>query len=194
VLSHDFVDFEAGGMADTDKPFILSLIVFALYYHAKYAGRYRQPVLVVVEEAHQVAFNVREKYSAEAVNLTEDVWGKLAAEGRAYNLYGLFIVQYLSRLNPMVLANLMSVVAFRLNLQTQRDQDIYTIVYQLGKDPERFSNEYARFLERLPIGYAATIKKRVKEFFKAEPILVKFDLFEPPEVADEELAGLVTSH
>ena len=187
VLGHDFVDFEAGGMADTDKPFLLSLIVFALYYHAKYTGRYRQPVLVVVEEAHQVAFNVREKYSAEAVNLTEDVWGKLAAEGRAYNLYGLFIVQYPSRLNPMVLANLMSVIAFRLNLETYRDRDVSTIVRQLGKDPERFGNEYARFLERLPIGYALTIKKRVKEFFKAEPTLVKFDLFEPPEVTEEEL-------
>jgi len=192
VLGHDFVDFEAGGMADTDKPFLLSLIVFALYYHAKYTGRYRQPVLVVVEEAHQVAFNLREKYSAEAVNLTEDVWGKLAAEGRAYNLYGLFIVQYPSRLNPMVLANLMSVIAFRLNLETYRDRDVSTIVRQLGKDPERFGNEYARFLERLPIGYALTIKKRVKEFFKAEPVLVKFDLFEPPEATEKEILSATT--
>ena len=192
VLRNDFVDFEAGGMADTDKPFILSLIVFAPYYHAKYNGpSYRRPVLVVVEEAHQVAFNVREKYSAEAVNLTEDVWGKLAAEGRAYNLYGLFVVQYPSRLNPMVLANLMSVIAFRLNLETYRDRDVSTVVRQLGKDPERFGNEYARFLERLPVGYAATIKKRVKEFFRAEPVLVKFDLFEPPEVQDRDVVALL---
>ena len=144
----------------------------------------------MVEEAHQVAFNVREKHSAEAVNMTEDVWGKLTAEGRAYNLYGAFIVQYPSRLNPMILANLMNVAAFRLNLQTQRDQDVYAIVHQLGKDPHRFGNEYARFLEKLPVGYAATIKKRVREFFKAEPVLVRFDYFEPPDVRDEEIAAL----
>jgi len=94
--------------------------------------------------------------------------------------YGLFIVQYPLRLNPMILANLMSVISFRLNLETYRDRDVSTIVRQLGKDPERFGNEYAIFLERLPIGYAVTVKKRVKELFKAEPILVKFDYFEPP--------------
>ncbi|RLE62523.1 MAG: hypothetical protein DRJ38_09510 [Thermoprotei archaeon] len=181
VLKNDFVDFEAGGMADTDKPFILSLIVFALYYHAKHNGPYFTPILVVVEEAHQVAFDVKKKYSAEAVNITEDVWGKLAAEGRAYNLYGAFIVQYPGRLNPMVLANLMNIVAFRLNLQAPGSdkQDVYTIVYLLGKDPARFANEYARFLQKLPVGYCITVKKKVKELFQAEPILVKADLFEP---------------
>jgi hypothetical protein len=43
----------------------------------------------------------------------------------------------------------------------------------------RFSNEYARFMSRLPIGYGVAIKKRVKEFFRAEPSLVKFDHYEP---------------
>ena len=178
VLGNSFVDFEAGGMSDTDKPFILSLIVFALYYYAKHNGPYGRPVLLVVEEAHQVAFNVREKPSAEAVNITEDIWGKLAAEGRAFNLYGVFIVQYPSRLNPMILANLMATITFRLNLQTVKDQDVFTIVYQLGKDPQRFGNEYARFLERLPVGHAIAVKKRTKEFFKTEPVLVKFDYLE----------------
>ena len=181
VLENDFIDFEAGGMADTDKPFILSLIVFALYYYAKHNGPYRTPILVVIEEAHQVAFDVKKKYSAEAVNITEDVWGKLAAEGRAYNLYGAFIVQYPSRLNPMVLANLMNVVAFRLNLQAPGSdrQDVFTIVYLLGKDPVRFANEYARFLQKMPPGNCITVKKKVRDFFEAEPVLVKADLFEP---------------
>ena len=56
VMQSDFVDFEAGGMADTDKPFILSLIVFSLYYYAKYNGPFSKPVIVVVEEAHLLSF------------------------------------------------------------------------------------------------------------------------------------------
>ena len=103
----------------------------------------------------------------------------MAAMGRAYNVYCIFIVQYPSRLNPMVLANLFSVISFRPNLNTQDARDISTIVWLFGKDPERFSNEYARFMARLPIGYGIAIKKRIKEFFKAEPVLVKFDHYEP---------------
>jgi len=61
----------------------------------------------------------------------------------------------------MVLANLMNIVAFRLNLQAPGSdkQDVYTIVYLLGKDPARFANEYARFLQKLLVGYCITVKK-----------------------------------
>lgn len=178
VLQNDFTDFEAYGLSETDKPFILSLIVFALYYRAVYSGAYERPLFIVVEEAHRVAFKYAE-HSSEAIHLTEDAWGQLAAMGRAYNVYCVFVVQYPSRLNPMVLANLFSVISFRLNLNTGDSQDISTMVWLFGKDPVRFSNEYARFMSRLPIGYGVAIKKRVKEFFRAEPSLVKFDRYEP---------------
>jgi len=178
VLQNDFTDFEAHGLSETDKPFILSLIVFALYYRAVYGGAYERPLFIVVEEAHRVAFKYAE-HSSEAIHLTEDAWGQLAAMGRAYNVYCVFVVQYPSRLNNMVLANLFSVISFRLNSNTADAQDISTIVWLFGKDPARFSNEYARFMARLPIGYGVAIKKRVKEFFRAEPALVKFDHYEP---------------
>ncbi|RLE89074.1 MAG: hypothetical protein DRN04_16705 [Thermoprotei archaeon] len=194
VYRNVYTDLEAKVMDSTDKPFLLSLIAFAVYLHAAYTSPYPWPVVLVMEEAPQSIPDVSGKFVTRELGLRQDVWADIAQLGRRYNVYVLAITQKPACLHKMILGNVRHVWIFQLNLVKGREEnmeDVYIAAQLMGKDPERFHNEYARFVTRLPTGHCIYVNKRASEFFQVEPILVKCDLFEPPEVKNSEIASLV---
>ena len=168
---------EAGEMADVHKPFILGLLALSAFYYRKFNGPSEVPELIVIEEAHQVAFDPTVKEIARELNITESVFDKMAAESAGFNQYLVFIAQHPATLSNGVLKNLGLIVVFKLIAEDVRHRDIQLVKDMLVRGTERAYIEVARFITRLPVGWSIVRKCRSFELVEQEPVLVKWDLF-----------------
>ncbi|RLF22526.1 MAG: hypothetical protein DRN15_08800 [Thermoprotei archaeon] len=168
---------EAGEMADVHKPFILGLLALSAFYYRKFNGPSEVPELIVIEEAHQVAFDPTVKEIARELNITESVFDKMAAESAGFNQYLVFIAQHPATLSNGVLKNLGLIVVFKLIAEDAKHRDIQLVKDMLVRGTEKAYVEVARFITRLPVGWSIVRKCRSYELMEQEPVLVKWDLF-----------------
>ncbi|RLE85352.1 MAG: hypothetical protein DRJ67_09010 [Thermoprotei archaeon] len=190
VLAGDkVVVLEAGDMSDVHKPFLLGLLAVWDFLYRKFNGPAEPPELLVLEEAHQVAFDVSRKEIAKQLNITESIFDKMAAEAAGYNLYLVFIVQSPSVLSDGVRKNVGLLVTFKLVSETSDRPDVSMITDMLARDSRLDHREVKRFVTRLPIGWGIVRKMRTFDLIETEPVLVKFDLFRVPNVRDEDLVS-----
>jgi len=188
ILAGDkVVVIEAGDMSDVHKPFLLGLLAVWDFLYRKFNGPAESPELLVLEEAHQVAFDISRKEIAKQLNIVEGIFDKMAAEAAGYNLYLVFIAQSPAMLSDGVRKNVGLLVTFKLVSETSDRPDVSMITDMLARDSRLDHREVKRFVTRLPIGWGIVRKMRTFDLIETEPVLVKFDLFRVPPIRDEEL-------
>jgi len=128
---------EAGEIADIHKPFILGLLALSAFYYRKFNGPSEVPELIVIEEAHQVAFDPTVKEIARGLNITESVFDKMVAEGAGFNQYLIFIAQHPATLSNGVLKNSGLIVVFKLIAEDAKHKDIQLVKDMLVRSTER---------------------------------------------------------
>ena len=168
---------EAGEMADVHKPFLMGLLALSAFYYRKFTGTGLVPEFIVLEEAHQVAFDPTVKEIARMLNITESVFDKMAAESAGYNQFLIFIAQHPATLSNGVLKNLGLVVVFKLTAEDRRHRDVSLVKDMLVRGTERAYIEVYRFISRLPVGWSVVRKCRSYELIEQEPVVVRWDLF-----------------
>ena len=171
------VVIEAGDMSDVHKPFLLGLLATWNFLYRKFNDPADPPELLVLEEAHQVAFDLSRKDIARQLNITESIFDKMAAEAAGYNLYLVFVSQSPSVLSEGVRKNVGLLVTFKLVSDTSDRPDVSMITNMLARDSRLDHREVKRFITRLPIGWGIVRKMRTFDLLETEPVLVKFDLF-----------------
>jgi len=174
---------EAGELADIHKPFLLGLLAIACFYYRKFNGASDIPELIVMEEAHQIAFDVTKSQIAGMLNITEGIFDRIASESAEYNQYLVMIAQYPSILGDGVRKNTGLLVTFKLVLGYRYREDLTMIVRMLARDSKMDHGEVLRFLARLPIGWSTVRKMRTFDLIETEPVLVKWGYLEirPPK-------------
>ncbi len=181
LQDYDVVDIECAAVDDVDKPFIVGLIAFQLYYTCSVNRRpLTVPTLLVVEEAHRVVKSVP-AVKGESDIVLEDIWGEITAMARAYNLYLMFIIQTLKPLSPLVLSNIRILVVHALQLP----EDI-EYVAKLLSGTDQVEN-IAKFIPYLPVGYAiikVVSGKAEEPRLVVEPVSLR-------DVSDQELEALL---
>ena len=178
---------EAGELADVHKPFLLGTLAIASFLYRKFNGPSERPEFIVIEEAHQIAFDVAKKDVARMLNVTENIFDKMAAESAGFNQYLVMIAQYPSVLGNGVLKNTGLLVSFKLIAETDDYPDVSMVTEMLARDSRLDHREVKRFLTRLPIGWSVVRKMRTSNLIDTEPVLVKWDVYPVPSPTDEEL-------
>jgi len=168
---------EAGEIADVHKPFLLGLLALSAFYYRKFSGLAINPELIVIKEAHQVAFDPTTKDIARQLNITESVFDKMVAESAGYNQYLVFIAQHPSTLSNGVLKNLGLVIVFKLIAENRFHRDIQLVKDMICRGTDRAYIEVARLISRLPIGWSIVRKCRSYELLEQEPVIIKWDVF-----------------
>ena len=182
---YDVIDIECAPMSDIDKPFIIGLMTFQLYYYASINRRpYIRKTLFVIEEAHRIVKSSPVVRGEEVE--TFGPWGKVTAMARAYNLYLMFIIQTLKMLSPLVLSNLRILIVHALQLP----DDVNYCAKLLSGISTTSIDEIARYIPYQPIGHAII---KIVSGKLDEPRLVKIEPITLRDVPDEEIEKYVIS-
>ena len=181
------VVIEAGELADIHKPFLLGLLAIACFYYRKFNGASDIPELIVMEEAHQIAFDVTKSQIAGMLNITEGIFDRIASESAGYNQYLVMIAQYPSILGDGVRKNTGLLVTFKLVSEYRYREDLTMTVGMLARDSKMDHREVWRFLTRLPIGWSVVRKMHTFDLIETEPVLIKWDYLEVKPPSDSEL-------
>ena len=184
---------EAGELADIHKPFLLGLLAIACFYYRKFNGPSDIPEIIVLEEAHQIAFDISKSRIAGMLNITEGVFDKMAAESAGYNQYLVFIAQYPTILGDGVRKNCGFLVVFKLLSETRFKPDVSMTTDMLARDSSLDHREVKRFITRLPIGWSIVRKMRTLNLIDTEPVLVKWDFMDAKPPSDEDVRKLLSN-
>ena len=187
LLKSGVTIIEAGELADIHKPFLLGLLAISSFFYRKFNYPSEIPELIVMEEAHQIAFDVSQNGTARMLNITEGIFDKIASESAGYNQYLVMIAQYPSILGDGVRKNTGLLVTFKLVSEAFRREDVTRITEMLARDSRLDHRNVKRFLTRLPIGWSIVRKMRTYDLIDTEPVLVKWDLLKVKPPSDEEL-------
>ena len=85
---------EVGELADIHKPFLLGLLAIAYFLYRKFNEASGIPELIVLEGAHQIAFDIKRSQMAGMLNITENIFDRIASESAGYNQYLVMVAQY----------------------------------------------------------------------------------------------------
>jgi|GEM_PF-947451 len=185
---------EAGELADIHKPFLLGLLAIACFLYRKFNGASSIPELIVLEEAHQIAFDIKRSQIAGMLNITENIFDRIASESAGYNQYLVMIAQYPSILGDGVRKNCGFLAVFKLVSETRDKPDVTMTTEMLARDSRLDHREVKRFLTRLPVGWSIVRKMRTTNLTETEPVLIKWDYIETKPPTDQEINNLVQSH
>lgn len=184
------VVLEAQGLKGPQKSFLLGLISAGIFQVARVLepnGKKRYSEyehMIVFEEAHQVVKGTDTAGGDSGTGVTEEsTYEVMWNEARSAGLYMVALAQMPTHLPTSVLANTRIYIAHQLGA----DEDIDFIARRLLRDPKLDHKDFARFFEKVPLGYAVVQTRRVAKHYDAEPVLTKIAMIEAPRPSDDQL-------
>jgi hypothetical protein len=180
----EVVVLEGGPLDPTQKKLVITTLIGEVFTWARLRGKdaFAPPLMVVLEEAHQVVVGA-ESGSAQIGNEGETLWEQLWNEGRSYGIRMMAICQLPEVLPESVVANSHTLIAHRA--QTADGSEMITRA--IGKDPKTDHRPYARFIARIPIGWAIVRERGDGTYGSSEPVLVHPTMLTHAAVRDADL-------
>lgn len=184
------VVLEAQGLKGPQKSFLLGLISAGIFQLARVLDnngkkRYSEyEHMIVFEEAHQVVKGADSANGDSGTGVTEEsTYEVMWNEARSAGLYMVALAQMPTHLPTSVLANTRIYIAHQLG----NDEDIDFLTRRFLRDAKLDHKDFARFFERIPLGYAIVQVRRVIKHYDAEPVLIQVEMIEAPRPSDEQL-------
>lgn len=188
----DVIVIESGAMQSNNMVFLFGLLTASLYRYAKYLPNYflgedQYETLLVIEEANKVLTG--DTSDNENGIKGQSIFEEMMDQAAGLGLYVTAITQEPSKIPSSIIANCHVTFAGKL----RNEKDIDTIMIALGKEPRYDDRNLKKFFPKMPIGWFVTQTTRTYDYKQAEPVLIKVEPLEIPELSNSDLDNIIKS-